>query len=72
MAAIAFPVKSFYLVSAAGLCGTSSEARRQLQNGAVKLDGQRLSDPNQTFATPADLVGQVLQVGKKKFVRLVE
>lgn len=66
-----FPLKSFYLVSAAGLCATSSEARRQMQNGAVKLDGERLLDTNQVFLTPTELMGKVLQVGKKKFVRLV-
>ncbi|MEB3272303.1 MAG: tyrosine--tRNA ligase [Prochlorothrix sp.] len=71
MANVQFPAKVFYLVSAAGLCKTSSEARRQVQNGAVKLDGDRVSDPNQTFESPEDLAGQVLQVGKKKFVRLV-
>lgn len=71
MAEVQFPAKIFYLVSAAGLCQTSSEARRQIQNGAVKLDGDRITDPNQTFETADALVGKVLQVGKKKFARLM-
>jgi tyrosyl-tRNA synthetase len=37
----------------------------------VKLDGQKLSDPNQEFAAPAELTGKVLQLGKKTFRRLV-
>jgi tyrosyl-tRNA synthetase len=37
----------------------------------VKLAGDRLGDPNQVFDTPETLAGKVLQVGKKKFVRLV-
>jgi tyrosyl-tRNA synthetase len=71
MAGVEFPVKIFYLVAASGLCPSSSEARRQLKGGAVRLDGDRLTDENQTFETPESLNGKVLQVGKKKFVRLV-
>jgi tyrosyl-tRNA synthetase len=37
----------------------------------VKLDGEKLSDPNQEFATAAALEGKVLQLGKKTFRRLV-
>ncbi|WP_126147336.1 tyrosine--tRNA ligase [Synechococcus elongatus] len=66
-----FPAKAFYLVSAVGLGLTSSEARRQIQGGAVRLDGQKLDDPNHIFEAPTELKGRVIQVGKKKFVRLV-
>lgn len=66
-----FPAKAFYLVGAVGLGLTSSEARRQIQGGAVRLDGQKLDDPNSIFETPEELNGRVIQVGKKKFVRLV-
>lgn len=71
MAGVEFPVKIFYLVAASGLCQSSSEARRQIKGGAVRLDGDRLSNENQTFETLESLSGKVLQVGKKKFVRLV-
>jgi tyrosyl-tRNA synthetase len=69
---INFPARLFYLVGATNLCASSSEARRQIQGGAVKLDGEKMSDPNQVFETPAGLLNKVVQVGKKKFVRLVE
>jgi tyrosyl-tRNA synthetase len=72
LAGVNFPAKLFYLVGSTNLCASSSEARRQIQGGAVKLDGTKMSDPNQVFASPADLVNKVVQVGKKKFVRLVE
>jgi tyrosyl-tRNA synthetase len=36
------------------------------------LDGDRLSDPNTEFASQEELAGKVLQMGKKKFARLVE
>jgi tyrosyl-tRNA synthetase len=71
LAAIEFPVKLFYLVSASGLCKSSSEARRQIQGGGVKLDGERVDQVDLTFASAAELQGRVLQLGKNKFVRLV-
>jgi tyrosyl-tRNA synthetase len=71
LAAVNFPARAFYLLSAVGVCASSSEARRQIQGGGVKLDGEKLSDPNQEFAGPDQLAGKVLQLGKKTFRRLV-
>ena len=68
---VEFPAKLFYILSASGLCKSSGEGRRQMQGGAVRLEGDRLNDVNLTFNSPDDLAGKVLQVGKKKFVRLV-
>jgi tyrosyl-tRNA synthetase len=70
LAAVNFPAKAFYLLSAVGLC-SSSDARRQIQGGGVRLDGEKLSDPNQVFADAASLDGKVLQLGRKTFRRLV-
>jgi tyrosyl-tRNA synthetase len=69
--AIQFPAKLFYILSASGLCSGSTEARRQIQGGAVKLDGDRVADQNLIFESTAELEGKVLQVGKNKFARLV-
>ncbi|MBE9194720.1 MULTISPECIES: tyrosine--tRNA ligase [Synechocystis] len=66
---VTFPVKLAYLLSATGLCPSSSEGRRQIKGGAVRLDGDRQSDVNQEYQQPQDLDGKVLQVGKKKFIR---
>ena len=71
LAAVNFPAKAFYLLSAVGICASSSDARRQILGGGVKLDGEKLSDPNQEFAAAAELEGKVLQLGKKTFRRLV-
>lgn len=71
LAAVNFPAKAFYLVGATPLCASSSDARRQIQNGGVKLGGDRITDPNQGFDSPEVLLVKVLQVGKKKFLRLV-
>jgi tyrosyl-tRNA synthetase len=71
LSAVEFPAKLFYILGASGLCQSSGEGRRQVQGGAVRLEGDRLTDVNLTFASPDDLVGKVLQVGKKKFIRLI-
>ncbi len=67
---ISFPVKAFYLISAIGLCDTSSEARRQIQGGGVRLDGEKIINPSLEFSDKDFLIGKVLQLGKKKFRRL--
>ncbi len=71
LAAVVFPARAFYLLSAVGVCASSSEARRQIQGGGVRLDGEKLTDPNREFASADDLAGKVLQLGKKTFRRLV-
>lgn len=71
LAAVQFPAKLFYILSASGLCRSSGEARRQIQGGAVRLAGDRVDSVDLIIDTPDDLIGKVLQVGKKKFVRLV-
>ncbi|MEB3307986.1 MAG: tyrosine--tRNA ligase [Cyanobacteriota bacterium] len=71
LAAVTFPARAFYLLGAVGICASSSDARRQIQGGAVRLDGEKLSDPNQEFADAMALEGKVLQLGRKTFRRLV-
>jgi tyrosyl-tRNA synthetase len=71
LAGLQFPAKLFYLLNASGLCPSNREGRRQIQGGAVRLDGDRITDTELSFDTPEQLNGKVLQVGKKKFVRLV-
>jgi tyrosyl-tRNA synthetase len=71
LSGVQFPAKLFYLVSAAGLCKSSSDARRQIQGGAVKLGGEKMSNVDLLFESPDELKGKVLQLGKSKFVRFV-
>ena len=52
------------------MCSSSSEARRQILGGGVRIDGKKIMDPNLEFDTPDDLIGKILQVGKKKFLRV--
>jgi len=66
-----FPTKLSYILNATGLCKSTGEGKRKIQEGGVRLDGDRISDVDTTFASSGELQGKVLQVGKNKFVRLV-
>lgn len=66
-----FPVKLAYLLNATGLCKSTGEGKRKIQEGGVRLDGDRITDTDATFQESSELTGRVLQVGKNKFVRLV-
>jgi tyrosyl-tRNA synthetase len=68
---IEFPAPLSYILAASGLCGSSSEGRRQIQGGAVRLEGDRMENVNLKFEKIEELSGKVLQVGKKKMIRLV-
>ncbi len=51
----------------AGLVGSTSEAFRLIDGGGLKLDGERVSDRNLTFAKGATFVAQA---GKRRFARI--
>ena len=69
LAAVNFPAKAFYLLGAVGI-STSSEAKRRIDRGEVKLDGMKI-DPQREFSSPAELDGLILQWDKKTFRRFV-
>jgi tyrosyl-tRNA synthetase len=50
-----------------GLAASSSEANRKIEEGAVKVDGTRISDRGLTFFAGAD---HVFQLGSRRFARL--
>lgn len=53
----------------AGLAASNSEARRLVAQGAVKIDGEPVTSEN---VARSSLVGVVVQVGKRRFVRFVD
>ncbi|MDE0361160.1 MAG: tyrosine--tRNA ligase [Rhodospirillaceae bacterium] len=57
-----------YVLRDCGLVASTSEAIRMVRQGAVRVDGNRISDPR--LALDADGVPKTVQVGKRKFVRL--
>jgi tyrosyl-tRNA synthetase len=50
-----------------GLAASTSEANRKIDEGAVRIDGERVSDRSRTLAAGAD---HVFQVGPRRFARL--
>ena len=50
-----------------GFCASTSEAMRAIKQGGVKLDGTKLDDPKAELTIDSP---KVLQLGKRKFVRL--
>ncbi|MDZ7805182.1 tyrosine--tRNA ligase [Thiohalophilus sp.] len=51
----------------AGLTKSTSDARRMVEQGAVKIDGERVSDPALALSSGTS---QVIQVGKRRFARV--
>jgi len=61
------PVHLPKLIAEGGLAGSTSEARRLIGQGAVKLNGEAVSE----LDLPREaLAGALLQVGKRRFARL--
>lgn len=56
------------LLKDAGLVSSSSDGRRMIGQGAVKLDGDPITELE---LDRTELLGAVIQVGKRRFVRLV-
>jgi tyrosyl-tRNA synthetase len=58
------------LITLAGFASTNGEARRFIRGGAVRLDGEVIGDETLSLE-PGDVIGKVLQVGKRRYVRFV-
>jgi tyrosyl-tRNA synthetase len=56
-------------LTSAGLCASSSSARRMIEQGAVRLDGERVSDVELRLAPRPE--PYAIKVGKRRFVDLV-
>ena len=58
-----------YVLRDCGLVASTSEAIRMVKQGAVRVDGDRISDPKLELA--ADGLPRIVQVGKRKFARVI-
>ncbi|MFN5593193.1 MAG: tyrosine--tRNA ligase [Aphanizomenon sp.] len=67
-----FPAKLAFILGATGLCKSTAEGKRKIQEGGVRIDGDKITDADVSFSQPDDLYNKVLQVGKKNFIRLVK
>ena len=53
----------------AGILQSKGEARRMIKQGAVKLDGEPITDIQATIVPSAE---QILKVGKRRFLKVIE
>lgn len=58
-----------YILRDCGLVSSTSEAIRMVNQGAVRVDGDRISDPRLVLG--ADGLPKTVQVGKRKFARVI-
>ena len=58
------------LIADSGLTKSTGDARRMIDQGGVKINGEAVAAKSYNVA-PETLSGAVIQVGKRKFVRLV-
>lgn len=72
LANVEFPIKLVKILAESGLCASGAEGKRKIQENGVRVDGDRIGDVDAIFSTASELYGRILQVGKKKYVRLVE
>jgi tyrosyl-tRNA synthetase len=56
-----------YVLKEAGLVNSTSEAFRMIDQGAVRIDGERIDDRSLEVAVGSNIV---IQVGKRKFARV--
>ncbi len=56
-----------HVLKEAGLTASTSEAFRMIKQGAVRVDGERVTDRDLTLAAG---VSCVIQVGKRRFARV--
>jgi tyrosyl-tRNA synthetase len=56
------------LLAETGLAASAGEARRLIEQGGVKINGEKAGNSNADIEIPAD--GILLQVGKRKFLRV--
>jgi len=62
------PVWICGLLTASGTVASNAEARRLIQQGAVKLDGEKLTDADFELPPSGE---RILQAGKRRFVRII-
>jgi tyrosyl-tRNA synthetase len=62
------PMSIPHILKAANLVASTSEANRMIQQGAVRLGGERLEDAKRVISFDED---HIYQVGKRKFARVM-
>ncbi|MDU4697766.1 MAG: tyrosine--tRNA ligase [Paenibacillus sp.] len=61
-------IRLIKLLTLIGFAASNGEAKRSIQQGAVKLNEEKVSDPNAEVELTG---GEIIQVGKRKFAKLL-
>jgi tyrosyl-tRNA synthetase len=67
---VSAPTALFRLLVESGLVESSGKGKNLVIEGGVRLDGEQLKDPMLMIEVPGG-AEKVLQVGRRKFVKLV-
>ena len=62
---INFPIKFFYLLSYLKFFNSSSESKRAIKGGGVRIDNIKITNPDLIFNSIEELKGKIIQIGKK-------
>ncbi|NJR16994.1 MAG: tyrosine--tRNA ligase [Calothrix sp. CSU_2_0] len=71
LSGVEFPARLVQILKDSGLSESNKEGKRKIQEGGVRLDGEKMTDGEMVFSNPEEIKGKVLQLGKKKFLRLI-
>ena len=63
------PTQWFRLLALLGLATSNKDARRKIEQGAVRLDQEKVTDPDQEVAA-ADIDGRLISVGKRAWAKV--
>jgi tyrosyl-tRNA synthetase len=64
------PTEWFRFLALTGLATSNKDARRKIEQGAVRLDQEKVTDPEAQVTSNA-VDGKLLSVGKRSWARIV-
>jgi tyrosyl-tRNA synthetase len=65
------PIKLVNLLTLTKLSSSNADGRRQIEGGAVRIDGEKIEDFNLVINSSSEILGKIIQIGKKKFIRII-
>jgi tyrosyl-tRNA synthetase len=69
VAASELPTQWYRFLARTGLASSNKDARRKIEQGAVRLDQEKVTDP-EADVTASDVDGRLLSVGKRAWARV--
>ena len=65
-----FPITLARLLATAGLATSNKEGRRKIEQGGVRIEGEKVTDPD-VEVTAEEINGKLLQLGKRAWARVI-